>query len=64
VVSQRLVAEKHLSLKLKHQGQPVDAIWFGHTAMLPARVKMAFRMEADEWQGVRKVKFFVEGVEL
>jgi single-stranded-DNA-specific exonuclease len=64
VVSQRLVAEKHLSLKLKHQGQPVDAIWFGHTDMLPARVKMAFRLEADEWQGVRRVKFFVEGVEL
>jgi single-stranded-DNA-specific exonuclease len=64
VVSQRLVGEKHLSLKLKHQGQPVDAIWFGHTDMLPARVKMAFRLEADEWQGVRKVKFFVEGVEL
>jgi single-stranded-DNA-specific exonuclease len=64
VVSQRLVGEKHLSLKLKHQGQPVDAIWFGHTDMLPARVKMAFRLEADEWQGVRKVRFFVEGVEL
>jgi single-stranded-DNA-specific exonuclease len=64
VVSQRLVGEKHLSLKLKHQGQPVDAIWFGHTTMLPARVKMAFRLEADEWQGVRRVKFFVEGVEL
>jgi single-stranded-DNA-specific exonuclease len=63
VVSQRLVGEKHLSLKLKHQGQPVDGIWFGHTAMLPSRVKMAFRMEADEWQGVRRVKFFVEGVE-
>jgi single-stranded-DNA-specific exonuclease len=63
VVSQRLVGEKHLSLKLKHQGQPVDGIWFGHTTMLPSRVKMAFRMEADEWQGVRRVKFFVEGVE-
>jgi single-stranded-DNA-specific exonuclease len=63
VVSQRLVGEKHLALKLKHQGQSVDGIWFGHTAMLPAKVKMAFRMEADEWQGVRRVKFFVEGVE-
>ena len=63
VVSQRLVGEKHLSLKLKHQGQPVDGIWFGHTAPLPAKVKMAFRLEADEWQGVRRVKFFVEGVE-
>jgi single-stranded-DNA-specific exonuclease len=63
VVSQRLVGEKHLSLKLKHQGQPVDGIWFGHTDPLPAKVKMAFRLEADEWQGVRRVKFFVEGVE-
>ncbi len=63
VVSQRLVGEKHLSLKLKHQGQPVDGIWFGHTAPLPAKVKMAFRLEADEWQGVRRVKFFIEGVE-
>ena len=63
VVSQRLVGEKHLSLKLKHQGQPVDGIWFGHTAPLPAKVKMAFRLEADEWQGVRRVKFYVEGVE-
>jgi single-stranded-DNA-specific exonuclease len=63
VLSQRLVGEKHLALKLKHQGQPVDGIWFGHTEPLPAKVTMAFRMEADEWQGVRKVKFFVEAVE-
>jgi single-stranded-DNA-specific exonuclease len=63
VVSQKLVGEKHLSLKLKHQGQPVDGIWFGHTQALPAKVQMAFRLEADEWQGVRRVKFFVEGVE-
>ncbi len=63
VVSQKLVGEKHLSLKLKHQGQSVDGIWFGHTQALPAKVQMAFRLEADEWQGVRRVKFFVEGVE-
>lgn len=31
VISQRLVGEKHLALKLKHQGQPVDGIWFGRT---------------------------------
>jgi single-stranded-DNA-specific exonuclease len=39
VVSQKLVGEKHLALKLRHQGQPVDGIWFGHTEPLPARVK-------------------------
>ena len=64
VVSQRLVGEKHLALKLKHQGQPVDGIWFGHTDALPARVKLAFRLDADEWQGVRRVRFLVEAAEL
>ena len=63
VISQRLVGEKHLSLKLKHQGEPVDAIWFGHTEPLPAKVTMAFRLDADEWNGVRRAKFFVEGVQ-
>ncbi len=64
VVSQRLVGEKHLALKLKHQGQPVDAIWFSHTEPLPKRVVLAFRLDADEWQGVRRVRFLVEGAEL
>lgn len=64
IVSQRLVGEKHLSLKMKHQGQPVDGIWFGRTEPLPNRVKIAFRLEADEWQGVRRVRFLVEGAEL
>jgi single-stranded-DNA-specific exonuclease len=64
VVSQRLVGEKHLALKLKHQGQPIDAIWFGHTEPLPARVVLAFRLDADEWNGVRRVRFLIEGVEV
>lgn len=64
VVSQRLVGEKHLALKLKHQGQPVDGIWFGHTELLPARVTLAFRLDADEWQGVRRVRFLVEAAEV
>jgi single-stranded-DNA-specific exonuclease len=62
VVSQRLVGEKHLALKLRHQGQPVDGIWFGRTDPLPARARLAFRLEADEWQGVRRVRLMVEGV--
>jgi single-stranded-DNA-specific exonuclease len=63
VISQRLVGEKHLALKLKHQGQPVDGIWFGHTEPLPARVLLAFRLDADEWNGVRRVRFLVEGAQ-
>ncbi len=63
VVSQKLVGEKHLSLQLKHQGQPVDGIWFGHTQCLPARVQLAFRLDADSWRGERKVRFLVEAAE-
>ena len=63
VVSQRIVGEKHLALKLKHQGQPVDGIWFGHTEPLAAKVTLAFRLDADEWNGQRRVRFLVEGAE-
>ena len=64
VISQRLVGEKHLALKLRHQGQPVDGIWFGHTDPLPARALLAFRLEVDEWQGARRVRLLVEGAEI
>jgi len=66
IVSQRLVGEakNHLSLKLIHQGNPVDAIWFGHTEQLPARVLLAFRLDVNEWKGERKVQFLVEGAQV
>ena len=64
VVSQRIVGEKHLALKLQHQGDAVDGIWFGHTEPLPERVKIAFRLDADEWQGQRRVRFLVEAAEI
>ena len=63
VQSQRLVGEakNHLQLKLLHQGQPVDAIWFGHNEPLPDRVLLAFRLDVNEWRGERRVQFLVEG---
>ncbi|WP_010101350.1 DHHA1 domain-containing protein, partial [Verminephrobacter aporrectodeae] len=63
VLSQRLVGEKHLSLKLRHQGRPVDGIWFGRTEPLPARVLLAFRLDVNEWKGERRVQFLVEGAQ-
>jgi single-stranded-DNA-specific exonuclease len=64
VISQRLVGEKHLALKLKHQGEPVDGMWFSHTEPLPSTVKIAFRLDADEWQGQRRVRFLIEAAEV
>ena len=62
VVGQRLVGEKHLSLKLRHQGQPVDGIWFGRTEPLPSTAHLAYRIEVDEWQGNHRVRFVIEGM--
>ncbi|WP_312410410.1 single-stranded-DNA-specific exonuclease RecJ [Comamonas sp.] len=64
IVSQRLVGEKHLSLKLRHHGEMVDGIWFGHTEPLPAKVLLAYRLDINEWQGQRKLQFLVEGAQL
>jgi single-stranded-DNA-specific exonuclease len=58
------VGEKHLALKLKHQGQPVDGIWFGRIEPLPSRVKLAFRLDVDEWQGQKRVRFMVEAADI
>ena len=63
VLGQRLVGEKHLALKLRHHGQPVDGIWFGRVDPLPAKAHLAFRLEADEWQGNKRVRFVVEGMQ-
>jgi single-stranded-DNA-specific exonuclease len=63
VLGQRLVGEKHLALKLRHQGQPVDGIWFGRVDPLPALAHLAFRLEVDEWQGNKRVRFVVEGMQ-
>lgn len=63
VVSQRLVGQGHLSLKLKHQGQDVDGIWFGRTEPLPETAKLVYRLDLDEWQGQRRVRFVIEAAE-
>ena len=65
VQSQRLVGEEknHLQLKLLHQGQPVDAIWFGRTEPLPAQALLAFRLDVNEWRGQRRVQFLVEAMQ-
>ncbi|MDR2991151.1 MAG: single-stranded-DNA-specific exonuclease RecJ, partial [Burkholderiaceae bacterium] len=63
IVSQRLVGQGHLALKLRHQGEPVDGIWFGRAEPLPPRAVLAYRLETDEWQGQRRVRLLVEGMQ-
>ncbi len=60
VLQQRLVGDKHLKLRLRHAGQQRDAIWFGHTEPLPARVQLAYRLHLDEFQGQQRLQMVVQ----
>jgi single-stranded-DNA-specific exonuclease len=63
VISQRILKERHLKLLLERNGQRYDAIWFGHTASLGERARVAFRLDANEYNGVTKVQLMVEHAE-
>jgi single-stranded-DNA-specific exonuclease len=63
VISQRILKERHLKLLLERNGQRYDAIWFGHTASLGERARVAFRLDANEYNGVTRVQLMVEHAE-
>jgi len=65
VVSQRLVGEKHLKLGVRFVGQERgsavrDAIWFGHSEPVDAKVRLAYRLSIDEYNGRERVQMVVE----
>ena len=65
MLSQRLVGEaKTTSIKLIHQGNPVDAIWFGRTEPLPARVLLAFPPRCERMEGRAQGAVLVEGAQV
>ena len=63
VISQRVLKERHLKLQLEKNGQRHDAIWFGHSDSLAARARIAFRLDANEYNGVTRVQLLVEHAE-
>jgi single-stranded-DNA-specific exonuclease len=60
VLGQRIVGEKHLSLKLKLHGKDVDGIWFGRTEPLPTQAVLAYRLDINTWQGREKLQLQIE----
>ncbi|MGZ3183956.1 MAG: single-stranded-DNA-specific exonuclease RecJ [Telluria sp.] len=63
VVSQRVLKERHLKLQLERNGNRYDAIWFGSTAAIGERARVAFRLDANEYNGVTRVQLLVEHAE-
>ncbi len=63
VVNQRVLKEKHLKLLLEKDGRKYDAIWFGHADGLPDLARIAYRLDANEFNGVTRVQLLVEFAE-
>jgi single-stranded-DNA-specific exonuclease len=63
VLNQRVLKEKHLKLLLEKDGRRYDAIWFGHADALPETATVAYRLDANEYNGVTRVQLLVEHAE-
>jgi len=63
VLAQRLVGERHLKLRVRHLGQPRDAIWFGRAEPVAERVRLAYRLSLDEYNGRQRLQMVVEAAQ-
>ncbi len=63
VLNQRVLKERHLKLQLDRDGRQFDAIWFNHADGLPDRIRAAYRLGANEYNGRTTVQLMVEFAE-
>jgi single-stranded-DNA-specific exonuclease len=64
VADQRVLSGGHLKLRLAPAGAPrastLEAMLFGHTDLLPERLRLVYRIEPNEWNGLRSVQLVIE----
>lgn len=61
VHDRRIVGEKHLKLRLAPPGgAPLDAIAFNAADLAATRVRAVYRLDVNEWQGVRRPQLVIE----
>ena len=63
VLNQRVLKDRHLKLLLKRGTRQFDAIWFNHADSLPDRVRAAYRLDANEFNGRTSVQLMLEFAE-
>jgi single-stranded-DNA-specific exonuclease len=63
VLSQRILKDKHLKLRLQKGAQRFEAIRFNDAQSVPERVTAAFRLDINEWNGTQSVQLLVEHLE-
>ncbi len=60
VAQQRVVADRHLKLRLARGGSEFDAILFSYATPLPRRVHAVYRLAVNEYDGARKLQITIE----
>ena len=63
VDNQRLLKERHLKLQLSKNGQRFDAIQFNFAESAPAEIHAAYRLSANEYNGVTSLQLMFEHFE-
>jgi single-stranded-DNA-specific exonuclease len=63
VESQRLLKDKHLKLTLRQDKIRIDAIRFNSAEPAAARVRAAFRLDVNEFNGIASVQLVIEHLE-
>jgi len=60
VESQRVVGERHLKLRLRKDGQRIEAMRFNSLDPMPARLRAAYRLSVNEFNGLKTVQLNLE----
>ena len=63
VQDQRVVGERHLKLRLLKDGQRLEAMRFNSLEPLPARVRAAYRVSVNEFNGLKRPQLTLENIE-
>jgi single-stranded-DNA-specific exonuclease len=60
VVGQRVVGEKHLKLRLARGGRTLEAMRFNALDPLPSKVRAAYRLSVNEFNGMQNLQLVIE----
>ena len=63
VLSQRVLKDQHLKLSLEVDGREIQAIWFRHKRELPPTVRLAYKLDINDFRERQSVQLIIEGME-
>ena len=63
VLSQRVLKDQHLKLSLEVDSREIQAIWFRHKRELPPTVRLAYKLDINDFRGRQSVQLIIEGME-